>query len=270
MVTENTEKKTPAKGTIRIENLVKTFISNKGESVTALNGVNLEIPGGSFVSLIGPSGCGKTTLLRQIAGLASPTSGAVYVDDKKVTKPGSDRGFAFQQATLFPWLTVRDNISLGLRARHIYKDHAKDVDEFIEVVGLKGFEKSYPHELSGGMNQRASLARALVGHPEILLLDEPLGALDAFTRMAMQDEILSLWRKYNTTMVMVTHDVDEALYLSDYIVVMKARPSKVDRVIKVDLGYPRVRTQDVFVNYRKQILEILDFAGQVQEPEYYL
>ncbi|MBP5248061.1 MAG: ABC transporter ATP-binding protein [Fibrobacter sp.] len=268
MVTENTT--TDAKDFIQIKDLVKTFVSNKGETITALNGVNLEIPKGSFVSLIGPSGCGKTTLLRQIAGLAAPTSGGVFINGKKVTKPGSDRGFAFQQATLYPWLTIRDNISLGLRARHIYKEHAKDVDEFIETVGLKGFEKSYPHELSGGMNQRASLARALVGHPEILLLDEPLGALDAFTRMAMQDEILSLWKKYKTTMIMVTHDVDEALYLSDYIVVMKARPSKVESVIHVDLSYPRVRTQDVFVNYRKQILELLDFAGQVQEPEYYL
>ena len=149
MVTENKEQ---LKGAIHIENLVKTFISNEGETVTALNGVNLDIPPGSFVSLIGPSGCGKTTLLRQIAGLATPTSGGAFVDGKKVTKPGADRGFAFQQATLFPWLNIRDNIALGLKARHIYKEHKQDVDEFIETVGLKGFEKSYPHELSGGMS----------------------------------------------------------------------------------------------------------------------
>ncbi|WP_406539624.1 ABC transporter ATP-binding protein [Fibrobacter sp.] len=265
-----TEKKENLKGAIRIENLVKTFISNEGETVTALNGVNLDIPPGSFVSLIGPSGCGKTTLLRQIAGLATPTSGGVFVDGKKVTKPGADRGFAFQQATLFPWLNIRDNIALGLKARHVYKEHKQDVDEFIETVGLKGFEKSYPHELSGGMNQRASLARALVGHPDILLLDEPLGALDAFTRMAMQDEIHRLWEKYKTTMVMVTHDVDEALYLSDYVVVMKARPSKIEQVIHIDLPFPRIRTQDTFILYRKKILEILNFAGKIPEPEYYL
>ena len=243
MVAENIEN---VKGAIHIDNLVKTFISNEGETVAALSGVNLDIPAGSFVSLIGPSGCGKTTLLRQIAGLAEPTSGGVFVDGKKITKPGADRGFAFQQATLFPWLNIRDNISLGLRARHVYKEHKQDVDEFIETVGLKGFEKSYPHELSGGMNQRASLARALVGHPDILLLDEPLGALDAFTRMAMQDEIHRLW------------------------VVMKARPSKIEQVIKIELPFPRARTQDTFIQYRKKILELLNFAGKIQEPEYYL
>ena len=255
-------------GEIKISNVTKIFNQGEAEEVTALNGVDFTIPAGSFVSLIGPSGCGKTTLLRCIAGLESPTSGEVSVDGTKITKPGSDRGFAFQQANLFPWLTIRDNIAFGLRARHIYKERKKDVDEFINLVGLKGFEKSYPHQLSGGMNQRASLARALVGHPKILLLDEPLGALDAFTRMTMQDEIIRLWQEHKTTMVMVTHDVDEAVYLSDYVVVMSPRPAKVEKIIHIDLSHPRARGQDVFLKYRTQILEILNYAGKVQEVEY--
>lgn len=255
-------------GEIKIQNVTKIFNQGEAEEVTALNGVDFTIPAGSFVSLIGPSGCGKTTLLRCIAGLETPTSGEVSVDGAKITKPGSDRGFAFQQANLFPWLTIRENIAFGLRARRIYKERKADVEQFIKLVGLEGFEKSYPHQLSGGMNQRASLARALVGHPKILLLDEPLGALDAFTRMTMQDEILRLWKEHNTTMVMVTHDVDEAVYLSDYVVVMSPRPAKVEKIIKVDLSHPRARGQDVFLNYRTQILEILDYAGKVQEAEY--
>lgn len=255
-------------GEIKIQNVTKIFNQGEAEEVTALNGVDFTIPAGSFVSLIGPSGCGKTTLLRCIAGLETPTSGEVSVDGAKITKPGSDRGFAFQQANLFPWLTIRENIAFGLRARRIYKERKADVEQFIKLVGLEGFEKSYPHQLSGGMNQRASLARALVGHPKILLLDEPLGALDAFTRMNMQDEILRLWKEHNTTMVMVTHDVDEAVYLSDYVVVMSPRPAKVEKIIKVDLSHPRARGQDVFLNYRTQILEILDYAGKVQEAEY--
>ena len=255
-------------GEIKLSNITKIFNQGEAEEVTALNGVDFTIPAGSFVSLIGPSGCGKTTLLRCIAGLETPTSGEVLVDETKITKPGSDRGFAFQQANLFPWLTIRDNIAFGLRARHIYKERKEDVDKFIKLVGLEGFEKSFPHQLSGGMNQRASLARALVGHPKILLLDEPLGALDAFTRMTMQDEIIRLWKEHNTTMVMVTHDVDEAVYLSDYVVVMSPRPAKVEKIIPIEISHPRARGQDIFLKYRTQILEILDYAGKVQEVEY--
>lgn len=256
-------------GKININDVTKVF-GKKDEQVIALNNVDFEIPAGSFVSLIGPSGCGKTTLLRCIAGLETPTSGSISVDGTKVTNPGSDRGFAFQQANLFPWLTIRENIAFGLKARKIFKQRQSDVDEFIELVGLKGFENSYPHQISGGMNQRASLARALVGHPKILLLDEPLGALDAFTRMTMQDEILRLWKEHEMTMVMVTHDVDEAVYLSDYVVVMSPRPAKVEKIIKIDMTHPRARSQDVFLKYRTDILEILHYAGKVQEPEFFL
>lgn len=255
-------------GRIQIENLSKVFGGNDEEKVVALDGVTAEIPEGSFVSLIGPSGCGKTTLLRCIAGLEVPTSGTVTVDGEKVTKPGSDRGFVFQQANLFPWLSIKDNISFGLRARGIYKQRKDDVQKFINLVGLKGFEKSFPHQLSGGMNQRASLARALVGHPKILLLDEPLGALDAFTRMTMQDEILRIRHENSMTMVMVTHDVDEAVYLSDYIIVMTPRPTKVEKIIKIEMSHPRARGQDVFLQYRTEILKILNYAGKINEVEY--
>lgn len=255
-------------GKIEIKNVTKIFGNENDEKVTALNDVNIEIPAGSFVSLIGPSGCGKTTLLRCIAGLEKTTSGTISVDGEQVTAPGSDRGFAFQQANLFPWLTIRENIAFGLKARHLYKERKNDVDEFIKLVGLEDFANSYPHQISGGMNQRASLARSLVGHPKILLLDEPLGALDAFTRMTMQDEILRIWKEHEMTMLMVTHDVDEAVYLSDYVVVMTSRPAKVEKIIKIDMSRPRSRGQDVFLKYRTDILGILDYAGKAQEPEF--
>ena len=199
-------------GEIKINQVYKKFknTDSSKEDIVALNGFSLDIKAGSFVSLIGPSGCGKSTLLRIIGGLDKATEGSLYLDGKEIKKPGSDRGFAFQGSNLFPWLSVEKNIAFGLKARHIYKDHKDDVKEYINLVGLEGFEKSFPHQLSGGMQQRASLARALVGHPSVLLLDEPLGALDAFTRMNLQDEILSIWKKHNMTMIMVTHDVDEA------------------------------------------------------------
>lgn len=259
-------------GEVKIQNASKVFAAAGAakEPVTALSGVDFEIPAGSFVTLIGPSGCGKTTLLRCIAGLETLTEGKILVDGKAVSKTGSDRGFAFQQANLFPWLTIRQNLSFGLKARKIFKENKSSVDEFISLVGLKGFENSFPHQISGGMNQRASLARALVGHPKILLLDEPLGALDAFTRMTMQDEILRIKKEHNMTMIMVTHDVDEAVYMSDYVVVMTARPAKVQKIIRIELSQPRVRKQDVFVNYRNQILEILNYAGKLPELEFTL
>lgn len=255
-------------GEIKFENVKKSFVRADGETVHALNGVNLTINQGDFVSLIGPSGCGKSTMLRLLAGLDSPTEGTVYIDDEKITKPNYDRGLAFQDPNLFPWLTIYDNIAFGLRARHIFKQKRESVDEFIELVGLKGFEKSYPHQLSGGMCQRASLARALIGHPKALLLDEPLGALDAFTRMNMQDEILRIKKEQKMTMVMVTHDVDEAVYMSNKIVVMSPRPAKIEKVIDVNLTQPRDRNNPEFIRLRSEILKILNFAGKEKEIEY--
>lgn len=257
-------------GQISIKEVQKRFQNSDptADDIVALNGFTLEIEPGSFVSLIGPSGCGKSTLLRLIGGLDKPTSGEIFLDDEKITKPGSDRGFAFQGSNLFPWLNVEKNIAFGLKARHIYREKKEEVKEYIRLVGLEGFEKSYPHQLSGGMCQRASLARALVGHPKVLLLDEPLGALDAFTRMNLQDEILNIWNKHSMTMVMVTHDVDEAIYMSDKVVVMSARPSKVEEIIDIDLPRPRARVQDSFQIYRNKILEILNYGGNIVEAEY--
>ena len=259
-------------GEIKINQAYKKFknTDSSKEDIVALNGFSLDIKAGSFVSLIGPSGCGKSTLLRIIGGLDKATEGSLYLDGKEIKKPGSDRGFAFQGSNLFPWLSVEKNIAFGLKARHIYKDHKDDVKEYINLVGLEGFEKSFPHQLSGGMQQRASLARALVGHPSVLLLDEPLGALDAFTRMNLQDEILSIWKKHNMTMIMVTHDVDEAIYMSDQVVVMSSRPSKVEEIIDINLPRPRARSQDTFQEYRTRILNVLNLGGKVEEVEYYL
>ncbi len=259
-------------GEIKIEDVHKRFknVDPTQEDTIALNGINLSIKPGAFVSLIGPSGCGKSTLLRIIGGLEKTSKGNIYLDGKRIVKPGSDRGFAFQGSNLFPWLTVEKNIAFGLKARHIYKNKKESVQEYIKLVGLEGFEKAYPHQLSGGMQQRASLARALVGHPTVLLLDEPLGALDAFTRMSLQDEIIKIWKQNNMTMIMVTHDVDEAIYMSDQVVVMSARPSKVEEIIDIDLPRPRARAQDTFQEYRTRILNVLNLGGQIDEVEYYL
>ena len=253
----------PMVGNIQIQNVNKSF-----DEVHVLNNFSLDIEPGSFVSLIGPSGCGKSTLLRIIGGLEKSYEGAVFLDGEKISKAGSDRGFAFQGSNLFPWLTVKGNVAFGLKARKIYKEKKQDVNEIINLVGLSGFENSYPHQISGGMQQRASLARALVGHPKVLLLDEPLGALDAFTRMNLQDEILRIKKENDMTMLMVTHDVDEAIYMSDRVVVMSARPSKVEAIIDIELPKPRARIQDAFAIYRNKILEILNYGGKIPEVEY--
>lgn len=257
-------------GAINIQNASKRFTNPDGTVLTALSGVTLAIKPGHFVSLIGPSGCGKTTLLRAISGLAPADEGAIYLDGAEVTHPSAELGFAFQQASLYPWLSIADNIAFGLRARGVYAERRSEVEHYIDLVGLRGFEGAYPHQVSGGMQQRAALARALVGQPRVLLLDEPLGALDAFTRMSMQDELLRIWREQSMTMVMVTHDVDEAVYLSDEVVIMTPRPARIERVLPIELARPRARGSRDFLYYRTRILEILDFAGTTREPEYYL
>ena len=257
-------------GGIRAENVRKSFVQPDGQTVVALNGVNVQIKPGEFVSLIGPSGCGKSTFLRLLAGLTQPDEGEFSLDGETIFGPHYERGLVFQDPTLFPWLTVYENVAFGLKMRNIYKQKKGDVLDFIKLVGLGGFEKSYPHQLSGGMAQRAALARALVNHPKVLLLDEPFGALDAFTRMAMQDELIKIWKERGTTMVMVTHDVDEAIYLSDRILVMSARPARIQSILDVEIGRPRARDLPDFLNMRAKILQILDFAGKVEDIQYYL
>jgi NitT/TauT family transport system ATP-binding protein/sulfonate transport system ATP-binding protein len=230
--------------------------------------VNLTIGAGEFVALIGPSGCGKSTLLRLIAGLDMATSGILELDGRPISGPDAERGLVFQNPYLFPWMNINGNVAFGLKARKVYKDKKSEVAKYLELVGLQKFGKVYPHHLSGGMAQRASLARALINEPLVLLLDEPLGALDAFTRMNMQDEILRIRAEKLVTMVMVTHDVDEAIYLSDRIVVMTPSPGAVERVITVPIGRPRARNTPDFLSLRSLILEILNFAGRLEEPLY--
>ena len=243
-------------------NVSKVYTAPDGRLVTALDGVTLPLNAGELVSLVGPSGCGKSTLLRLIAGLEDPTSGELLIGRELIAGPSADRGLVFQDPNLFPWLSVRRNIESGLVARGVLHDQRHEVDEFMRLVGLEGFAHAYPHQLSGGMAQRVALARALVNHPRVLLLDEPLGALDAFTRMRMQDEVLRLWQARGTTMLLVTHDIDEAIYMSDRIVIMTPRPGRVDRIIEVLLPRPRQRNDAQFLELRGQILELLHLAGQ--------
>ena len=257
-------------GEIKIEGVVKCFPQKGAEDIVALSGIDLNIEAGKFVSLIGPSGCGKSTLLRLIAGLNRADKGNLYIDNEEITKPSYERGLVFQNPMLFPWLNVYSNVAFGLKARNVFNKKKVEVEKFINLVGLSDFHQSYPHQLSGGMAQRVSLARALVNHPKVLLLDEPLGALDAFTRMNMQDELIRIWQERNTTMIMVTHDVDEAIYLSDRIIVMTPRPAKIEECIDVDLPRPRARSNPEFLQLRTKILQILNFAGNVKEPTYYL
>ena len=257
-------------GLIEIQDVRRVFQNSSGVPIVALQNVNLNINPGEFISLIGPSGCGKSTLLRLIVGLDQPSGGNVLLDGEKLTGTHFERGLVFQDPTLFPWLNVQDNIAAGLIARNILHERKSLISEYIKLVGLSGFEKSYPHQLSGGMAQRVALARALINHPKVLLMDEPLGALDAFTRMYMQDEILRIWDKRSTTVVLVTHDVDEAIYMSDKIVIMTPRPGKIQKILDVSSGRPRSRNHPDFLRLRSTILEFLHFANEETTLSYYL
>jgi ABC-type nitrate/sulfonate/bicarbonate transport system ATPase subunit len=231
-------------------------------STHALDGISLSVAAGELVSLVGPSGCGKSTLLRLIAGLAAPDAGELWVGNEPITAPSAERGLVFQDPNLFPWLTVQGNIEAGLVARGVLHEKRGEVDEFMRLVGLESFAKAYPHHLSGGMAQRVALARALINHPKVLLLDEPLAALDAFTRMRMQDEVLRLWEARGTTMLLVTHDIDEAIYMSDRIAIVTPRPGRIERTIEINLERPRQRNSSEFLRFRSDILELLHFAGK--------
>ncbi|PYJ05234.1 MAG: ABC transporter ATP-binding protein [Verrucomicrobia bacterium] len=227
----------------------------------ALSDISLSIAAGELVSLIGPSGCGKSTLLRLIAGLDFADSGDLLIGSEPISEPGAERGLVFQDPNLFPWLTVRRNIEAGLVARGVLREKRNEVDEFMRLVALEAFGDAYPHHLSGGMAQRVALARALINHPKVLLLDEPLGALDAFTRMRMQDEVLRLWQTRRTTILFVTHDIDEAIYMSDRIMIMTQPPGRIDQTIANTLPRPRDRSSPEFLRLRGNILELLHFAG---------
>jgi ABC-type nitrate/sulfonate/bicarbonate transport system ATPase subunit len=249
---------------LRVIGVSKHFRAPDGADVHALEGATLTVAAGEMVALVGPSGCGKSTLLRLLAGLDAPNTGELWAGPERITAPTAERGLVFQDPNLFPWLTVRRNIQAGLVARGVLRERRHEVDELMRLVGLEAFANAYPHQLSGGMAQRAALARALVNHPKVLLLDEPLGALDAFTRMRMQDEVLRLWRARGTTMLLVTHDIDEAIYMSDRIVIMTPRPGRIERVIDVPLDRPRDRNDPRFLALRSEILELLHFAGHAR------
>ena len=248
---------------LRVREVRKSFPSPDDPATRrpAIDGISISLAAGELVSLVGPSGCGKSTLLRLIAGLDSPDAGELMVGGEPITGPNAERGLVFQDPNLFPWLTVRRNIEAGLVARHVLHEKRHEVDEFMRLVGLESFADAYPHHLSGGMAQRVALARALINHPKVLLLDEPLGALDAFTRMRMQDEVLRLWQARRTTMLLVTHDIDEAIYMSDRIVIMTQRPGRIERTIPIELERPRDRSSSDFLRLRGEILELLHFAG---------
>jgi NitT/TauT family transport system ATP-binding protein/sulfonate transport system ATP-binding protein len=253
---------------LKIDAVNRIYIDDKDHTVEALRDIHLAVRRGEFLSIIGSSGCGKTTLLRLIAGLDTPESGELVLDGEKITEPGPQRGYVFQQGSLFPWLTVEKNIASGLKARGIYKENKAEVARYIELIGLKGFAQAFPHQISGGMAQRVAIARALINNPAVLLLDEPMGALDSFTRADIQDKLLELWKKNRTTMILVTHDVDEAIYLSDRIVIMTPRPGEIKEIMAVNIPHPRHRGGVEFLSLRRDILEKLHLASAQPEPEY--
>jgi len=246
---------------LSISNLNKRFTKSGGE-IEALHEVDLQVQEGEFITVIGPSGCGKSTLLRIIAGLDTSYTGTVTLGGVKIQSPGIDKGFIFQEHRLFPWLTVEKNIASDLPLGN--KEIRKRVDELIDLVKLKGFEKSYPRELSGGMAQRVAIARALLRNPRILLLDEPFGALDAFTRAHMQAVLLEIWRTNKTTMIFVTHDIDEAVFLGNRVVILEPRPGKIRKIVPIDLPYPRKKTTTSFQELR---LKVLNQFEKVEELE---
>ena len=253
---------------ISIKDVQRVYTDSEGNTVHALSDVSLDIKAGEFISIIGPSGCGKTTLLRLIAGLDKPQSGVLTIDDRVIKDVSTERGYVFQQGGLFPWLTEEKNIAYGLKARGVFNSNTNKVKDYISMVGLDGFESSFPHQISGGMAQRVAIARALINEPKALLLDEPMGALDSFTRADLQDKLIELWKQNGTTMILVTHDIDEAIYLSDRIVIMTPRPGKISSIVKVDLPRPRHRGGNAFLALRKSILEFFELAQAQPQPEY--
>ena len=236
---------------------VSHSFAQKQGALAVLEDVSLSVAPGEFVALLGPSGCGKSTLLRLVAGLEPPTHGQITQDGRLIEKPDPSRIVVFQDPTLFPWRTVRDNVVLGLQARAVPKEQYARVDEALRLVGLTEFADSYPHQLSGGMAQRAALARALVNDPQLLILDEPLGKLDSLTRLSMQSELLKLWQRAGFSVLLVTHDVEEALFLANRVIVFSARPAHTVVELTVDLPHPRHRADPRFVALRQQALSHL-------------
>ncbi|WP_066891142.1 ABC transporter ATP-binding protein [Carbonactinospora thermoautotrophica] len=252
---------------VEVRGVTKRYWAEAGEAFDALGGVDLEAAAGEFLAILGPSGCGKTTLLRMIAGLEEPTTGEVRVGGRAVTGPGPDRSVVFQQPALLPWRTAAANVAFPLEVAGVPRqERRRRVAELLSLVGLEGFERAYPHELSGGMRQRVDLARALATRPDVLLADEPFGALDAITRNAMQEELLRVWRRDRTTVLFVTHSADEAVFLADRVAVLAPRPGRLVGVVTVDLPRPRDRTSAEFVALRREVLDLLKPGSRGHAP----
>jgi NitT/TauT family transport system ATP-binding protein len=247
----------PAVGaTLDVEHVSHAF-DIEGNALPVLDDVNFSVKPGEFIALLGPSGCGKSTLLRLVAGLEAPRSGILHEDGDPVTGPFPSRVVVFQDPTLFPWRTVWNNVALGLEAQGILKSQRQRVDAALDLVELSQFRNAYPHQLSGGMAQRVALAQALVNDPKILILDEPLGKLDSLTRITMQAEIVALWQRKGFTTLLVTHDVEEALFLANRVIVFSERPARIKTDIAVDLPYPRHRGDPKLAELRRSILGLL-------------
>lgn len=242
---------------ITIRNLNKIYVTDDSSTV-AIDDFSIDINRGELISIVGPSGCGKTTLLRMIAGLLDPTAGSITINGKECKGPGPDRGMVFQDYALFPWRSVRKNVEFGMEVNGMPKeDRKKRADKLLDVVGLEKFADARVHELSGGMKQRVAIARALATHPDVILMDEPFGALDAQTRNLMQEELVRVIQKTNQTVIFITHSVDEAVYLSDRIVVLTKRPAKIKEIVDIPWERPRDRASPEFTALRKEILEEL-------------
>ncbi|MCM3539966.1 ABC transporter ATP-binding protein [Priestia endophytica] len=238
----------------------KAFISDEKRTVV-IDDISLEIKQGEFLTIIGPSGCGKSTLLKIIAGLDTDYVGKVHIENRRIVEPGINQGFIFQEHRLFPWLTVEQNIAADLNLRD--PKVKQKVAEIIQIVRLDGYEKAYPSALSGGMSQRVAIARALIREPEVLLLDEPFGALDAFTRKHLQDVLLQIWQKKKITMILVTHDIDESIYLGTKLAILRAKPGALQKVMPIKLSFPRDRTDSSFQYLRQEVLKEFEKTKEV-------
>lgn len=253
-------------GTLEIQSLTKQYPLQEGGTLNVLEDVSLSIRPGEFLSIVGPSGCGKSTLLRMVIGLEREYGGEIRLDGNRVQGTSLDRGIVFQEHRLFPWLTVEQNIAISLLNSGIGKaEKRKTVQEHIALVGLEGFEKAYPYQLSGGMSQRVAIARALVNRPEVLLLDEPFGALDALTRAHLQKELQRIWEAEGITAILVTHDVEEAIYLGDRVVIMEPRPGRIKHIVDIDLARPRDRAARAFASIKDEVMAELSSLEPQEE-----
>ncbi|AEF93912.1 Taurine-transporting ATPase [Desulfotomaculum nigrificans CO-1-SRB] len=245
---------------IAVREVSKVYTS-KNKSFTALENISLEIRENEFISIVGPSGCGKSTLLRMLAGLEMPTQGKIWVEGDEVRGPGADRGMVFQAYTLFPWLTVADNIAFGLKLKGVPEIRRREiVKKYLNLIGLDRFANSYPKELSGGMKQRVAIARALANNPSVLLMDEPFGALDPQTKATMQELLLDIWRQERSTVVFITHDIEEAIFLSRRVYVMQSGPGRIVAEFKIDLPEQRnndIKDTEAFINLKRKIVALI-------------